>query len=466
MGVVADGGVGTGVNPFGRDFPFVAPSADVAGLLCDFWLSHRVDGLTLPLAVTRLAGVTQPPGSSSSLPAGQPAVVVKDAAGVVVFDGADAEYEGRAFSTRFYVHEWRTASAVCLAVQHTGQADPDRVVEYPAVVEPVSGVLDARCYERAPAGVTAVVVNGARLTGRVHLVNGYNTTLAAGAGAGPTAGLVRRTSLRPEARVALAADPGTGAGVYPGCESDPVPAVRRVGGATPDAAGNLTVAADGCYWVRRPAAGWAGGSSAVSLTPAAVTLGNDCRPCCECDDYVAVYRAAARVHGRYRDLGRLAEAVRARFAENKARWLDQKACREARRLRVTLVSAAPGGVIVLAAVCNPSKDCVRVAVVVSARGNGGAPAVVPGSTFVTDPGTGEWKSTAVTGTSTVQFPWVTVDPTRSVRVRAGFAYGDDPGCTWYAGVVVDAYEYGVDGPVDTVDKTVALVCAAGAMNVA
>lgn len=374
MHIDPSGGQGIGPDATGRNYPLLEPGPDMAGVLADFYLAHRVVDAVLPLSIAWLYGANlayndgaPDPADSGSGVAHTPPhaadVVVVDAANVPVFDSTAAtSFRSTAFSNRLHVYEWADASTVCRLVQHTAVPDPSLFSPRPARIWPVDGRLDERCSELIPSRLTGLQ----GLSGGVAVAGGYNTTLDASPG---PPGLRRSTTLT----LAMAA--GSGLGRAPGCVDLAIHAAT-INGATADARGNLTLAADGCYWARPPVSGDA-------LVPGVLQVGNDCGPCCSDADYVRVAASVVAAFGRLEAVGTGAAKAACGFAQLVARWDGQKSCREAATVKMNAVAFGLY-VEVVAQCCNASGACLDDVVLSVAYSSTVAVAVFPGTSVVTD----------------------------------------------------------------------------------
>lgn len=417
MPVVTDGGRGVGVEAYGSNYPLVDPSPDVAGLLADFYLAHAVRAARPPLRLHWLHGFCNAQSSCGSAsrssggpdPAHEADVVVKDAAGLTVFDSTVAAgFRAGPWGDRFRLYEWTGAGAVCRALVHAGAGEAAAVRAYETDLYPAAAVLDERASELVPGRVTTLSANGQAMTGVVALAAGYNTTLTEAAPGGPA-----RTR-RARARVVVAVAPGAGLGRYPGCQ-EPETVVRRVNGVGPDDRGDFGLAAAACYWLERPAV--VTGTAAV--TPAALRLHNDCGPCCECRDYENTYQGVRRLHARFKAAGARADALRGAFRANADRWRAERACRKASPTRVSVAALGGGYLGVAASFCNADDDCkyevdLKLAFTHSA---GGAGDVVRWATTATRPtGGGAVPQEPYGAWPEWGYYWPAVGPGRAVRL--------------------------------------------------
>jgi len=354
---VADNGRPTGVSYSGTDFPFVTPSADVKGLFADFHLGHRVADAVLPLRVKWLSGFRQPTSaassesgsSSSGLPDSthDSDLLVVDAADRVVFDSTKAyAYKANDWDDRFRIHEWISDDAVCKVVQHT--AGPDGYGEYPNQWTPERAVLDERCSEVWPRQVLAFKVNGQLITGPVEIQGGYNVDA-----------VLTETVDKPgkpyRNLVTVTAEPGLGEGLFPSCQ-EPELSIRRINQQSPDQHHNLLLAANACYWLERPAV--VSGGLATPTLLNGLKVNNDCRPCCECDDFVNTYMGIRKLYDKYKEIGVRSNTVRSQYVENRDRWLNDKQCRADHPARVSFLPYYPKGGYISAGYCNSEGACL------------------------------------------------------------------------------------------------------------
>ena len=401
----------------GGDYPFV-DSGDYRGLVADVYLGHRDREVALPLRLKWLYGVTIPvqtlASHSSSSSAGLPApshpadLVVVDATDRVVFDSTAAEYRVRDWGA-LRVHEWQTGSAVCRLLQFT-ESD----LTYPAESTP-DLVLDERTTEAWPPQVLSVKVNGQVLTGALEIVRGYNTAVTLSATT--VAPGKRRTN-----RVFVAASPGGGDGLYPGCEEQPV-VIRRINQVGPDPRGNFSLSSGACYWLNR------GGPTrrvddgyALDVNPLianGLQVHNDCAPCCSCDDFVNTYRGIRKLYDKFKDLGERSKVVAEVYKANRERWLEAKTCREASPLRIELFPSAGGHVTVAVSLGNTTGTCLAQGrAEIHFVTSGTDPELVPNSTIWLPAVAGSYLTDGLHGGYPDFYStWEPMDPGRSGKVR-------------------------------------------------
>lgn len=453
--LAADGGMGTGPNPEGRDYPFVSPSDDVAGVLADLWLAHSAPAV-LPLRVAWLHGMDAAvncgvAGPSSSpgpyTPRHQADVAIVDATGAVVFDSTRAYwFRGEQVSGRLRAYEWRSAAGDCLLVQHTAFPGPEYVRLLPADIAPADGRLDERCSQLVPSRLSSVRVPGSllRVLGDCTLRGGYNVTLDRAE---------ISSGLRKGVEITVGATPGAGEGRYPGC-GEAARLVTSINGRR--ASGNLDLSAGGCFFVRRPAT-VSGGEA--HLVGHALQLGNDCAPCCDCDDYVRVQRGILAEWGRHAEVAAGASAVAGSLKSLIGRWNANKACRDGSPFSVNAVSNG-GRLAIAAGFCNPQPRCVSdvqlsVAFDLHAGGIGWvlqAPLATDGAGGIAN-AAGVVAEALPTG-GRLTHTWATVPPMASVSLRCWIELSADA-----ASVSVDLEAGGSVGGVPIAQQALKTVAA-------
>jgi hypothetical protein len=336
------------------DYPFAAPSADVALLLGDFYLAYEDTecGYVLPLRVSWLYGFGTNPVSAPSgtpTPAHDRDLVVKDADGAVVFDSTTAAYyEETEWGGRLLVVQWQTADAVCRCTVHTEWSPEHTAVTYDDHIEPDSGVLDARTYERMPARVRGIRVGNQTFTGKIVFQSGNNVDLTGEAADRTDGGEFVNA-------VTIDAVPGAGLGRQPGCESTEV-VLRRINQSQPDDSGNLVIEMDDCLRLQIPLT--VTGDTATYAAESTLQIHSECTPCCACEDYVNTYRGLKAVWDRWRSAAASAEATRDVYHDNRDRWNDQRDCRLASPARLLVNSERNCRLFVGGSFCNMTPCCV------------------------------------------------------------------------------------------------------------
>lgn len=327
MGVVAEGGYGTGVNPNGVYFPFISEVSGAERLFADMYLGHRVKTAVLPLRVTVISGFTQPVTTSRA------EMTIVDASGSVVFNSTSAgEYRGVNWGGRFRIHEWISDEAVLRVVQHTGQNDTEDVIVYPSSQTLSNAVLDERASELWPDEVLTFIVNGYPIKGEVEFVGGYNFETKLNS--------INRSSGKPHVnKVYVSAEPGSGLGREEGCVGTTDYPIRSINGVKPKTDGSFIMSATNCLFFVKPGqvVPQNGNNHINYQFTNGLLLKNSCLPCCSCDDFVNTYQGIRRLYDNYTALGTRATTVRNQHASNVSRWGDQKSCRESDPVKINIM---------------------------------------------------------------------------------------------------------------------------------
>lgn len=477
------------VNPWGRDpigvsqppgtgydFPFIWPSTDIQYLLADACLIYddehdyhplSAPELVLPFRVAWLYGCgtrenTPPEGSPT--PIHDADILIVDANGTTVFDSTTSDpkdaFTARDWTDRLRIYEWRKEWATMRIVTHTAwpPVSSPEPREYDLYLSPESAILDPRAVFRLPKRVRSLTVVLERITDAriVNFQNGYNTTIA-------HTGTATAPGRRWVEQVTFGAAAGSGDGRYPGCEVQPL-VIRRINEIGPNTQGNFFWAATDCYWVRRPTR--IASDVPLLLVPTLPTIdptltdleiaelyptvmehkwphsrneahlqvGSDCKPCCDCPQYVDVARYLIETRNRYAALGREAEEVRDLYAANRARWLASRTCFHRRPLRLFMQPQRCPFMDVVIMFCNQSDRCVRE-VELMVHFDGPNATVLPGFTFITGAKTSPGRISAETeyydmlgAYPTLGAFWDAVQPAQSVsaKFRLDFGNCDDP----------------------------------------
>lgn len=344
----------------GDNYPLVQPSDDVDRLLADAWLAFvdNTNTFELPFRINWLYGFGTNSVSVPITPAFSHDIEIVDANDEVVFSSlaSGVEFESWDWDGRLKILQWVDGENICRVVYHTAWSPEDAPITYDEYIEPTSAVLSSRVVWQYPRRVNAFVVGLTTVQAdTVEFQNGYNTELLTETP--DLADGARRTTV-----VGMTAIPGGGSvGRFgPGCEEGVDPAIRRVNSIGPNARGNFTLDASGCYRVQRPIQSvlTAGDIRDVQVRNHAVQVANDCGPCCDCDDFINVWEALRKLRNRYSDLVSTAQAVRDQYHANRQRWLDSAECRDNRKLRIAVAPICPGELGVAVGYCNNSPDCL------------------------------------------------------------------------------------------------------------
>jgi len=367
-------GRGTGVNPYGRTYPFVTANADAHAILSELRLTHEVRDLVLPLRVAWLWGFDRafhdPPGGSlgfagttATIPAPVHTVdiVIIDTAGTVVFNSTAASvFRTTHLSDCHTHHYWETASGTLKVVQHRGFHGTEQAWAVPRDIRPADGALDERTSIAIPDRVRSVTVlahdlinggvNSQAVAGNVALTGGYNTEIATRAAP---------RGVRTVNQITISAAPGSGRGRKPGCEA-PVQQFYSINGVVPDKYGNIAIQGFDCAWERQPIQTMLTHVFPRTAIPTKATthLGDNCTPCCTCEDFVRVQKGVLRVWKKARRAAFAAEQTRDRFKWIIGRWLADRACRAKRLVQATFTPHGRYYVEFAAAIINNTDHCM------------------------------------------------------------------------------------------------------------
>lgn len=386
-------------------------------------------------------------------------IIIHDANNRVVFDstGSDITYASRSWGDRLRIVTWtHDKNATCSIVYHTAWSpnDDPPPKTYPLYFFPSHAVLDSRAIEPLPKRVKSITVVLDNMTKTaIDFSAGYNMRITKGATTF-TAGTRSKTP------VTFNAVAGAGLGVFPGCEPEQL-WIRTINNTSPTDEGDFSMAASGCYWVRQPTRVISTNpritAPEISLTPGSIPtiglpaanagtaknlagwptdddpryahlqIGNDCGPCCDCEDYVAVANYMNSTRDRYHDIGVLTHNSLLLYHNNRQRWLNSASCMVDRALRLRLQPQICPFLDVAAQYCNHTTACqtdVELSVTLVTEPAGGSAIEVPGFTFIsgvvtsTDDLTGQPERYTMDGEWPVFRAYFdTVQPGASVSVR-------------------------------------------------
>lgn len=363
-------GIGVVQPQSGINYPFVKPSEDIQHLIADLYLAYEdpsdytpVTAYELPLKIAYIYGLGC---TMSEKPLWAPDathyvdVVITDADDQVVFDSTQADYFEDLEWGEYKIFEWRTDEGVLRIVSYVSWPDTDEPAQqqFPKHIAPDNGILDARTIYRMPKRVKSLRLVLDQFTKtNVNLVAGYNMSL------------VHETAdsdpgERNVEQITINATPGAGDGIFPGCvEQDIV--LRRINGVGPNLPGDFLLAATDCYWVRQPTTIVDEDPltvvPAISLDPTSghLQLGNDCGPCCSCDDFVDTVKYMYRLRDEGIRIGKIVDESRDQYHLNRERWNEAKECLEKRPLRLALQAQNCPYLDVVAQYCNQTDKCLK-----------------------------------------------------------------------------------------------------------
>lgn len=390
-------GIGVAQPLSGIDYPLAQPSSDIRELVADFFLSYEDpatfgegDAYTHPFHIKWLYGVgatvNSAPGWAPSPVHGVDILIVDDD-DVTVFDSTTATtYRDYAWGDVYHIYEWDDGTQVCRLVVHTAWPPTGDVTphEYDLHLAPENGELEERTLSRLPKRVRSirVVLDEFTHEQNIDFTCGNNINIAV---EDPVLAQGRRRTNR----ITFNADPGTGTGKYSNCEEN-ISYVARINGVAPDAHGNLAMAATGCYYLRQPttivSTSPRRSVPAILLNPLAghLQLGNDCGPCCRCDDMIDAALRMNELRDDYAAIATTVNYARNLYHENRDRWLLAAACREVRPLAVGVFAQNGPYVDIVGQFCNQTSACLGDLELIFTLSSvpSGTPTIVCGSTRI------------------------------------------------------------------------------------
>ena len=371
----------------GLDYPLVNPSVEIAHLLADAYLIYEdpadydatLSPLEGPIKIDWLYGLGTVDGIKPSwapAPTHDVDVLLCDRNNRLVFDSTQGDLTERAWGDRLHIYQWAVDSSIFRLVVHTKWPE-DGIHPLPRTyrkhIVPTNGILDEQTVIRMPKRLKTITVGLTTIEGGdLELEAGYNIALVDKGPIGQAQFLEeaiepllgeRIGGGRRGQRVEIDGTPGGGPlGRFPGCDDLDI-TLSRINGVGPNPHGDFIFTTDdfnrlSCYWLERPTEVLSEDSPRlVRVEPATLQINNDCDPCCDCPDYVEVKKAVDVLWARWRQLGRDAEDIRDLYAENRDRWLEQKACREARPQVMYLTSSCDGYVGISYSYCHMFEEC-------------------------------------------------------------------------------------------------------------
>lgn len=491
-------GIGRAQPQSGTDYPLVQPSEDIRYLLADFYMSFdqlsdysaspaferpfRIKwlygfGCVLPdFDIPTSADTSSSCGVSDTsstgvfesvclpVPQHDHDILIVDRNGRHVFDSTQSgiTYSSRSWGDRLHVVSWQTDyDNVVTLTYHTMWNDNDypEPREYPLYFFPENAVLQSRTTEQLPKRLRKLHAVLTQITKTsAAFVSGYNMAIDATP--------ITPSGLRTTTRIVFNATPGAGAGVFPGCEPEPL-VIRSINGARPTQDGDFFLDATGCYYVRQPTRvieeyprttlpqillppgnvthedlpsplagryknlpGWPLGDSELY---AHLKIGNDCGPCCSCEEYAETADQLNKEAAKYQKIGEVLEATRDLYHQNRDEWLAAQACLLATPLRVRLLPQLCPFLDVAIQYCNQTLECLTdvVLTVVLASTPVGTAKTVPGYTFITGASRQPGRLTPITELYTMLGAYPTfsanfdaVLPNQSVSARFRLRFPD------------------------------------------
>jgi len=399
----------------GFDYPFTLPVPELQYLFADAYLLYedpsdynsKLSAFKLPLRIIYVYGFgskTSTPPAWAPTPSHAYDVVVTDADGYAVFDSTKStDYRSRPWGSHMLVHEWILGESVLRLVHRVGDGKGNPTApDFEEHMAPQYALLDPRTILRQPKRVKSIKIGSNRLTGHISLTGGFNVELTDGGAIEKqqeTFSPIEQTTIRAGRRIKISASPGSGLGRYPGCGDVDI-SLRFINGVGPNAYGDFLLTPKDCVWYERPGTITNSHPRRVDTVQHTMQLHDNCKPCCECDDYVRVQKAMQKQFEKWRILAKRAERSRDIYADSRRRWLAQKHCREDNPQNLTIYQYCDDKLGIGYGFCNTTDKCrgpldIAIKIEVFAAGGGGAvPSaassvkLVPNTAKKSDPATG------------------------------------------------------------------------------
>lgn len=293
------------------DYPFISPSEDIQGLVTDILLSFEnpLENIEVPIKLSRIT-------KHSS---GVYSVRFTDVNDLVVFDSSS--YRNTSDSTEVtgstYIEKVTNQSGDCVYKYKTWGDSYEllywetELITLKMIVRkttlnqftiyPVSATLDARALYQYPKRIRSITIqndnewpseldllpayeistkNEIVLGGNIEFWEGYNMGFS----------WSDNSDIRTSHTLTLSAVKGSGAGIAKlDCpEEEPNRLITTVNGIEATEDGAFFITSDACHTVR--------GTNKIEL-------GNDCKPCCECEDMTKVGKLLNQIEDEYYCIG-------------------------------------------------------------------------------------------------------------------------------------------------------------------
>lgn len=283
-------------------YPFVRPVRLANGVRVDGAILDATIGFSASIGRIGVSQLSNPISASATIELTE--IVGRYSVGPVVFSGASVE--SRVHGDYHYLR-WtgfynNRQVVIALIVDPVEAAK----VSWPVTLNPADAEIMPDAITRPFPMVTSISFDGSggqKLTGNVSLREGRNIQLSDASGA-----------------IAIEAGAGLGEGYIPQSEqavNDRF--VRTINGVRPDAGGRFTIHGTDCYYARPELVSqdYVGNGLSLQQAKSRITIGNTCKPCCDCSDYGTIYQQTMA------ELVSRAKAVSRRYATLRAALMEQ-----------------------------------------------------------------------------------------------------------------------------------------------
>lgn len=249
-------------------------------------------------------------------------VTVKDSSDFVLFTGIETTAEISDWGTDRKVFSWQTETAIfSFTIVYNERFDGE-------------GILDPRTYNCLPKRINKVILNGIEYQDDVVIAGGFNTEVKRSF----------KTDVLNKTLITVTAQGGLGDGTYDDC-NETQSFVATINNIRPDENFNFRIITDDCMRLQTPMVVLNGGTGTAEYSylgkeknevKSIIQIFDDCKPCCECSDFVRTYKGIKNVWSDWKTLAESLVNTRDQFLRNKLRWEEVKDKVEQNPIRLVL----------------------------------------------------------------------------------------------------------------------------------
>lgn len=335
-----------GFNRNGDNYPFVTNVTYLKLLIEDLHISTVRPNVPALWLRWYSADVGLPADAWVPSPVNQVDLLIEDDDHTAIFDTRLFTFNSRLWSGNRYLLTWTDDDTIIMA---TVQKDTALQRGYVAT----QALLDPRVTDWRPRPITDVkvrdgnqLVSAVRSDGSVQFREGYNADFGTGTAVSDRGERLSAVSLNFLA--------GAGLGRHAGCDLNR--GVTKIGGAAPDAQGNLLINGDSCVTLK-PRLLFSPDGAVVQ--PGTFTLHDGCSAPCECDDFTDLYKYVRRTWSRYQSIAGRASKIRDLYHGIRDYMATAQECSERQTLRVFVWPIRPCTFAAAVGVCNPSDEPIH-----------------------------------------------------------------------------------------------------------
>lgn len=423
----------------GLDYPLVDSSPDVQNLLADLFLSYDDPGdyggtsYTYPFKISWLYGlgaIWVTPPAWAPTPLNDRDILITDATGRTVFDSTQAgtTYHFEEWGIALGIVEWINGDNVCRLVYYRCLDENGNQLECleDNHIVPESAIIDSRAIYRKPKHVKSLGIELNSITKLpITFSEGYNMEFDS---------TQYESGKDVTSVITLHARPGAGLGLWDNCDEDS-DVIKSINDTAPTSSGDFFIGAQDCYWVRQAI-------SNIGLNPLIVqpqivdstngkhlVIGNDCGPCCNCDDYVNLALRNNAIGVEYARIAARVKVAQAKYEQVVDRWEKIVECLKSKPIVVTALAQTCPYVDIAVQLKNTSDNCwenVELTITIDPDDieglEGDSPEIVKGfSSLVTKVANNEKLLVKAYNTFPVVVKWPSIQPggaiTQKLRVK-------------------------------------------------